>query len=459
MIKTLNQAKKMDREKFKIPRSVQQAIPIQRIWQDGIFQVGNKFSKSFRFSDINYSIASKADKTEMFLDYSELLNALDSGASAKITLNNRRINKEEFEESLLIPMKGDGLDGYREEYNEMLLSKVSGTNNSIQQERYLTISVHKKNVDEARTYFARVGTDIVTHLAKLSSVAEELDAEERLQIFRDFFRAEQPQCYPFDLKAFARKGSSFKNWICPDSMEFHKDYFKLDERYGQVLYMQDYASYIKDNMISELCDLSRDLMLSIDILPVPTDEAVKEIQNRLLGVETNVTSWQRRQNANNNFSAVVPYDMELQRKETKEMDGVELAGLEEVLRQSDAVSIHVPYTEETHHMINKETLAVMKPAAVIVNTARGNIIDEEALYEALKSGRIAGAGVDVFAKEPLPVDSPLLTLENAVLTPHVSSQTVESLWNIYKMAIDISADFFAGKGSPHILNPDYAEHN
>ena len=211
------------------------------------------------------------------------------------------------------------MDGYREEYNEMLLSKVSGTNNSIQQERYLTISVHKKNVDEARTYFARVGTDIVTHLAKLSSVAEELDAEERLQIFRDFFRAEQPQCYPFDLKAFARKGSSFKNWICPDSMEFHKDYFKLDERYGQVLYMQDYASYIKDDMVSELCDLSRDLMLSIDILPVPTDEAVKEIQNRLLGVETNVTNWQRRQNANNNFSAVVPYDMELQRKETKEM--------------------------------------------------------------------------------------------------------------------------------------------
>ena len=83
--------------------------------------------------------------------------------------------------------------------------------------------------------------------------------------------------------------------------------------------MQDYASYVKDDMISELCDLSRDLMLSIDILPVPTDEAVREIQNRLLGVETNVTNWQRRQNANNNFSAIVPYDMELQRKETKEM--------------------------------------------------------------------------------------------------------------------------------------------
>ena len=319
VIKTLNQAMKMDRDKFKVPKSVQEALPIQRIWQDGIFQVGNKFSKSFRFSDINYYIASKSDKMEMFLDYSELLNALDSGSSVKITLNNCRINKEEFEESLLIPMKGDRLDRYRKEYNEMLRSKVSGTNNSIFQERYLTVSIHKKSVDEARTYFARVGTDIVTHLAKLSSTAEELDAGDRLQIFRDFFKAGDPPCFPFDLKASAKRGGSFKDWICPESMEFRKDFFKIDGRYGRVLYMQDYASYVKDDMISELCGLSRDLMLSIDILPVPTDEAVREIQNRLLGVETNVTNWQRRQNANNNFSAVVPYDMELQRKETKEM--------------------------------------------------------------------------------------------------------------------------------------------
>lgn len=319
LIKTLTQALKMDKEKFTVPKSVQQALPIKRIWPDGIFQVGNKYSKSFRFSDINYAIASKEDKTEMFLDYSDLLNALDSGATAKITLNNRRINKDEFERSLLLPMKEDGLDQYRKEYNDMLLSKVSGTSNSIYQERYLTISVHKKNIDEARTYFARVGTDITTHLAKLSSVSEELDAGERLQVFRDFFRAEEPSAFPFDIKAFAKKGHSFKDWICPESMEFKKDHFKINERYGRVLYMQDYASYVKDDMISELCDLSQNLMLSIDILPVPTDEAVREIQNKLLGVETNVTNWQRRQNANNNFSAVVPYDMELQRKETKEM--------------------------------------------------------------------------------------------------------------------------------------------
>ena len=319
IIKTLLKATKLEKEKFKIPKSVQDAIPIQRIWPDGIFQVGSRFSKTFSFTDINYQIAGKEDKTAMFLDYSELLNALDSGASAKITINNRKINKAEFERSLLLPMKEDGLDHFRKEYNEMLLSKVTGTNNSVVQDRYITITVAKRNIDEARTYFSRVGTDLITHLSQLSSIGRELDAGTRLQVFRDFFKGNEPTAFAFDLKEQMKKGHSFKDWLCPDSMEFQKDLFRLNDRWGRVLYLQGYASYIKDSMIAELCDMDRSLMLSIDILPVPTDEAVREIQNKLLGVETNAANWQRKQNAANNFSAVLPYDMEQQRKETKEM--------------------------------------------------------------------------------------------------------------------------------------------
>ena len=318
ILKTLSKATR-EKERFAIPKSVQDAIPIRRIWPDGIFQVGNRFSKSFSFTDINYALAGKDDKTTMFLDYSELLNALDSGAFAKITIHNRRVNKKEFERSLLLPMKGDSLDPFRLEYNEMLLSKVTGTNNSVVQDRCLTISVAKRTVEEARAYFARVGTDIVTHLAQLSSVGQELDDSARLRIFRDFFRGDEPDAFAFDLKEHMRKGHSFKDWFCPDSLEFQKDHFRINDRWGRVLYLQNYASYIKDSMVSELCDLNRSLMLSIDILPVPTDEAVREIQNKLLGVETNAANWQRKQNAAQNYSAVLPYDMEQQRQETKEM--------------------------------------------------------------------------------------------------------------------------------------------
>lgn len=319
MIKSLNTMLRMDKEKYEVPRSVQDMIPIRRIWPDGIFQVGNKFSKTIRFSDINYAIASKADKTEMFLDYSELLNSLDTGATTKLTINNKRINKAEFENSILIPEQRDGLDNYRRDYNNMLLSKVTGSSNSVVQERYITVSVHKKNIDEARTFFSRITNDITTHLNHLNSYTEELPAAERLRIFHDFYRVGEETAFRFDLRETAKKGHSFKDYISPDSFEFKKDYFVMGGKYGRVLFLKEYASYIKDSMITELTELGKNLMLSIDVIPVPTDEAVKEMQNKLLGVETNVTNWQRRQNQNNNYSAVVPYDMEQQRKETREM--------------------------------------------------------------------------------------------------------------------------------------------
>lgn len=320
MIKSLQTILKQDKEHFNIPGSVQQAIPVRRIWPDGIFQVGNKFSKCIRFSDINYTIASKEDKTEMFLDYSELLNALDTGATTKITINNKRINKVDFEQSILIPNNGgDRLEGYRSEYNRMLMDKVTGSSNSVIQERYITVSVHKRNIEEARTFFARVTNDIGTHLNRIGSHGEEVNATERLRIFHDFYRVGEETHFRFDLKETMRKGHDFKDYICPDSFEFQKDHFIMGGKYGRVLFLKEYASYIKDSMISELTELARNLMLSIDVIPIPTDEAVKEMQNRLLGVETNVTNWQRRQNANNNFSAVVPYDLEQQRKETREM--------------------------------------------------------------------------------------------------------------------------------------------
>ncbi len=318
MIKTLSNILKQDKERFVIPKSVQQAIPIKAVWENGIFKVGrNKFSRSYRFTDVNYAVAGKEDKESMFLDYSELLNVFDSGATTKITIHNRRLNRQDFEKSILIPMREDGLDLYRKEYNTMLLEKVTGAESMIQ-EKYVTVSAYRKTIEEAKTYFSRTGTDLTGHFARLGSKCVEMDATDRLRALHDFYRTGEETGFYFDLAETMRKGHSFKDFICPDSLEFEKDHFRMGNRYGRVLFMREYASYIKDSMIAELTDLNRNLILSIDIIPIPTDEAVREVENRLLGVETNITNWQRRQNANNNFSAVVPYDMEQQRKESKE---------------------------------------------------------------------------------------------------------------------------------------------
>ena len=317
MIKTLQRILKQDKERFIVPRGVQQVIPIQTIWPDGIFRVGNKFSKSFRFEDINYAVASKEDKEAMFLAYCELLNSLDSGATTKITINDRKLNRGDFESSILLRRMDDTLDEYRSEYNQMLLEKATGAN-SIVQDKYITVSVMKKDIEDARNYFSRISADLMTHFSHLGSKCVELDATDRLRIFHDFFRTGEEENFRFDLSETMQKGHDFRDFICPDTFEFEKDCFRMGKKFGRVIYLREYASYIKDSIVSELCDLNRNMMLSLDIIPIPTDEAVREVESRLLGVETNITNWQRRQNKSNNFSAVVPYDMEQQRHESKE---------------------------------------------------------------------------------------------------------------------------------------------
>ena len=144
-----------------------------------------------------------------------------------------------------------------------------------------------------------------------------MNLEERLKILHDFYRSDESE-FNFDMKDNMRKGHSFKDLICPLAPEFKHKYFKLDDKYGRVLYLSNYPRFIKDSIVSELCNLNKNMMYSMDLISIPTDEAVKEIERKLLGVNTNITNWQRRQNANNNFSAVIPYDMEMQREECKE---------------------------------------------------------------------------------------------------------------------------------------------
>ena len=317
-MKTLKMLFKQDKEAFIVPKGVQDVIPVNRIWEDGIFLVGkNKYSKCYKFSDINYAVASRSDKEGMFLEYSELLNSLDTGATTKLTIINRRLNKIDFEKNILLPLAEDDLDEYRKEYNKMLLDKATGANGIIQ-EKFITISVNKKSIEEARNYFARIGADLISHFSGLGSKCVELDAVDRLRMCHDFYREGEENSFSFDLIKTMRKGHSFKDTICPDTFEFKSDYFKMGKKYGRVIFLKEYASYIKDNMVAELTDLNRNLMMSIDVVPIPMDEAVREVENRRLGVETNITNWQRRQNSNNNFSAVIPYDMEQQRIESKE---------------------------------------------------------------------------------------------------------------------------------------------
>lgn len=133
--------------------------------------------------------------------------------------------------------------------------------------------------------------------------------------------------------------------------------------------------------------------------------------------------------------------------------GFEYVPLEELLKGSDVVSIHVRLSPVTTDLIGKEQLGMMKPSAMLINTARGPIVNEKALYEALEEKRIAGAGLDVFHREPLEPSDPLLSLENVVLTPHNAGQTPEALQEGLDMAVENIINFFKGNPTNLVVDP------
>jgi D-3-phosphoglycerate dehydrogenase len=133
--------------------------------------------------------------------------------------------------------------------------------------------------------------------------------------------------------------------------------------------------------------------------------------------------------------------------------GIEMASLDDVLRRADVLSLHLATTPETRGVLNRERLALLKPTAIVINTARGALIDEPALVDALTSSRIAGAGLDVFAEEPLPPGHPLVALDNVVLTPHAGWLTREARERTLAVPVANIAAWLAGTPQ-NVLNPE-----
>ena len=324
MIKTLKNQGQRDRERGKTPKTAQQVLPIYAAHEDGIFLLTSqnqrasraagrqKYSQTWGFTDINYAIASHEDQESFFLRFSDILNACDIGAVTKLTIVVRHMNNTEVKEGILIPYKEDQLNESRCEYNGFLESKAEEANRVIRH-LFVTVTPEKKDLDEARTYFARVGTELAANFARLDSKLTPVDGLAKLRILHGFFRPGED----FDASAVSF-GGDVRDYIAPASFHFNRGHFRTGDRYGRALFLKDYPAYLKDRILADLTDRGRNLILSIDIIPVPTDEAVKEVEKRRLGIETNIANYQRKQNMANNFSAVLPYEMELQRQEAKE---------------------------------------------------------------------------------------------------------------------------------------------
>lgn len=344
----------IDGDALTVPQSVQEVLQIKAVYPDGIFMVGKElFSKMFQFSDINYAVSSRKDKEDEFFKYSEILNSLENGVSTQITIINRKISDNELSNIMLSEHKDDGKDEYRQEINEMLSRLATGAN-AIVQDKYITLTIQKKTVDDARQHFRRVSTDLQAHFGRLGSKCRELDLTERLRVLHDFCRPGEEADYHFDLRDTMRKGQDFRDYISPDSYAFKSDHFRIGDKFARVLFIRDYPSYIKDSVIMDLTDNNRSMIFNYDIIPVSTEEAQKFGEKQALGIETNIANYQRRQNSNNNYTSVIPYDMEQQRKEIREF----LNDITSRDQKMFKVILTILHTADTLEQLNADTEAI-----------------------------------------------------------------------------------------------------
>ena len=250
----------------------------------------------------------------MFLKYSALINSMDSGAVVKLTINNHRLNRADFE-SIPSPCRCGRMGGsvpagiQSGDYGQGCGRQRPGAG-EIRDHYHLL----KRDVEAARTYLARAGAGPSSHFGELGPNACPLMQRQSLRIFHGFYRPGEESAYCFDIREAMAKGHDFRDYICPDSMERHKDYLQIGSRYCRILYLKDYASLPERQHGDPATDVSRSLMLSIDFIPVPMDEAIKEAERRVLGGRPTCTTGSGGKNSQGNFGSEPPYDMKLQRQ-------------------------------------------------------------------------------------------------------------------------------------------------
>lgn len=306
------QLKRSDKP-VKAPKYLQEVMGFQRISREGIFEVvKGRYSRTYRFQDINYVTASTEDQMEILKQYCKTVNAID--VSFKITVNNRNKNMQEFRENVLFQRKGDGFDWIREAYNRITESRIVEGKQGIEQERYLTVCVERKGYEQAKAFFATFEATLKQNFAELGSTIEPLDAKERLRILFNFYRMGDEEQFRFNFRACMKRGGDAKNSISAGYMRFYPNYFETDRKKCRALFIKKYPASLPDTFINEITNLPVHSMMTIDIMPVPKELTNRVLQKKYLGIENDILKQQRVRNRNHDFSSDISYIKKVQKE-------------------------------------------------------------------------------------------------------------------------------------------------
>ena len=309
-----SELKKASEPLYKTPKSIQETIEIMKVAENGIFEVAkSRFSKCYRFSDINYTTTNEDEQIDIFERYCKFLNSMD--CAFKITVNNKNRDMNALRDYILLPYTGDRFDKFRKIYNDIIEEKIREGRQGIEQERYLTITIERKNFEEAKAQFATIEATVHKAFGELGAEIIPLSGNERLKVLHDFYHLGDEGEFDFDIRHAKRVGADFRNDLCNGMVKYLPDHIEDEGKYSRALFIKKYPSSLSDRFLNEITSLPIHCITSIDIVPVPKDITTKVLQKKYLGIESDIIKQQRVRNKNNDFSSEISYAKRTEKKE------------------------------------------------------------------------------------------------------------------------------------------------
>ena len=271
----------------KIPRDAVQTIPYRELYPDGLMQVNDKlFTKTLRFSDINYELAQPEDKEQTFDGLCDFYNALDSSMWAQMSFLNLRANLIDYRKSVTVPGQGDSCDDVRRELETILQAQLAKGNNGLIKRKYFTFGIEADSGQAARPRVERIEADLRNHLKNMGVRSEPLSGYDRLEVLHGIFHPDGREKLRFNWDAVANTGLSTKPFIAPSSFDFRGGRtFKIGGMWGAASFLQIGASQLNDRVLSDFLNLDCSQIVTIHIKAVNQQEAIKTIKRKLTDIE------------------------------------------------------------------------------------------------------------------------------------------------------------------------------
>ncbi len=296
------QKKKKDKSENAIPKTITESIPYYAIYENGIIEVKpGVFSQSFIIPPVNFKTATDNDQWRLAELYSEFMNSFDSGITVQITIYNRTIDMDSFREKVFVKIKDDNLNDYREEYNEMLETKMRGAKNNLETEKILTVTVEAIDIDVATEKLQQLETLISDNMSVMTKKATTpLTMTERLDILNRIYNQDDArpiyekrmieghESESFTLENCAAQGITTKDLIAPESIEFKTNDGKIGNHIVKSFYVSTYPTYIRGTILTDFAAIPTNMLASVFFMPIEQTEGIKMIREKSVNIKSEV---------------------------------------------------------------------------------------------------------------------------------------------------------------------------